>query len=89
MLNVIKIDSRLLSVELRYCVLLHDDWVCLLSGPAEALFQREYYTLLKAALRTGGMLISQGHTFHTSHCESYCYQCCSCVVLVDSGDCAG
>jgi len=40
--------------------------VCgLISGPAEALFQREYYTLLKAALRRGGILTSQGvsHSF--------------------------
>jgi len=34
--------------------------VGLVSGPAEALFQREYYALLKAALRRGGILISQG-----------------------------
>ena len=32
----------------------------LMSGPAEALFQREYYSLLKAALRRGGIIASQG-----------------------------
>jgi len=31
-----------------------------MSGPAEALFEQEYYALLKAALRRGGILISQG-----------------------------
>ena len=35
----------------------------LISGPAEALFEREYYALMKAALRRGGMLISQGVSF--------------------------
>lgn len=42
-------------------------------GPAEALFQREYYALLKAALRSGGILISQGmcdsdSSVHWKHC---------------------
>ena len=32
----------------------------MMPGPAEVLFQREYYALLKAALRSGGILISQG-----------------------------
>ena len=31
-----------------------------MSGPAEALFEREYYAMLKTALRGGGILISQG-----------------------------
>jgi len=44
-----------------------------MSGPAEALFEREYYALLKAALRSGGILISQGvydsdSSVHWTHC---------------------
>lgn len=31
-------------------------------GPAEALFEREYYAMLKTALRGGGILISQAET---------------------------
>jgi len=34
------------------------------SGPAEALFQKEYYALLKTALRKGGILVSQGISSH-------------------------
>jgi len=41
-------------------LMLHDILLTLMSGPAEALFQREYYALLKAALRKGGILTSQG-----------------------------
>jgi len=31
-------------------------------GPAEALFQKDYYVLLKSALRKGGLLCSQGES---------------------------
>lgn len=34
---------------------------CLFIGPAESLFKESYYQLMKAALRNGGILCSQGN----------------------------
>lgn len=37
------------------------------AGPAESLFKESYYQLMKAALRNGGILCSQGNfIFHNS-----------------------
>lgn len=40
------------------------------AGPAESLFKESYYKLMKAALRNGGILCSQGELM---------ISCCFCI----------
>ena len=43
------------------------------AGPAESLFKESYYQLMKAALRNGGILCSQGNLiFHYSFVQKLC-----------------
>lgn len=48
------------SAGLRYLLHVTSDQWFVLPGPGEALFQSTYFELLKKALRSGGLLSSQG-----------------------------
>ena len=54
----------------------------LLPGPAEALFQKEYFQLMRSALREGGIVCSQGKLSARSPCprevDSRCPQARAC-----------
>lgn len=47
------------------------------AGPAESLFKESYYQLMKAALRNGGILCSQGNYIKLSHM----FIVCLCIYL--------
>lgn len=52
-----------------------------IAGPAESLFKESYYQLMKTALRTGGILCSQGNfIFHPSFVLTV-RKCLICKVL--------
>lgn len=68
----------------------------IISGPAESLFKESYYQLMKAALRSGGIVCSQGefivhwsctHADKNGGIKTPCFFFCSCYCVTFTGEC--